>query len=270
MQTRSNMRGFERPTDYVGEPFPGRLNGGPNSPKKKASSFMEAKKTLGLVVSDGTKEDLPKGKVDALPIGMTPLAGPDKEEDTTEYEEEAIIEVEDDSDDSDDDVQRPSPNPMRSTTTRGQSFEETPVKPAGYYDGDYKDRPSTAWEKPDWAKKSSLRSTGEGKSMKEAGNLAKPITSLPHLKPEKNFAKPERAEEQQMRETGKLQVLKTEGNLAKPSTALPQEVAAGMNDYSWEKPDWATNSKLRGTKNAEKLKSGENLSRPIYGIKPIE
>jgi hypothetical protein len=201
---------------------------------------------------------------------MTPLAGPDKEEDNTEYEEEGVVEVDDDSDSSSDDFQKPSANPMRSSITRGESFEETPVQPAGFYDEDNKERPSIAWEKPDWAKKSSLRSTGEGRSMKEAGNLAKPITSLPHLKPEGNFVKPDWAEEQQMRETDNTQVLKKDGNLAKPITTLPQEVAAGINDYSWEKPDWTTNSKLRGTKNAEKLKSGENLSRPINGIKPIE
>jgi hypothetical protein len=78
------------------------------------------------------------------------------------------------------------------------------------------------------------------------------------------------AEEQQMRETDITQALKKDGNLAKPITTLPQEMDAGIKDYSWEKPDWTTNSKLRGTKNAEKLKSGENLSRPINGIKPIE
>jgi hypothetical protein len=142
---------------------------------------------------------------------------------------------------------------LRPNTTRGYSFEETPEKPAGYDDEggeDNNDRPNIAWEKPDWAKKSSLRATGEGENLKKAGNLAKPITSLSHLKAEGW------TEEQQLHETEKAQV--------------PQEAATGEKDYAWEKPDWAKNSKLKGTKNAEKLKSGENLSRPIGGIKPIE
>ena len=37
------------------------------------------------------------------------------------------------------------------------------------------------WEKPSWTKNAGLKSTGKGSDMKAQGNLAKPITALPHM-----------------------------------------------------------------------------------------
>jgi hypothetical protein len=118
--------------------------------------------------------------------------------------------------------------------------------------------PSLAWEKPDWTKNTKLRSTGQS----AAGNLAKPITNLPHQKPEDetNFAKPEWTGEVAPSKIGAK-------SLAKPIT----ELAHGADpSLAFEKPDWTKETKLHNTGKADKLKNGQDISRPIGGIRPVE
>jgi hypothetical protein len=136
------------------------------------------------------------------------------------------------------------------------------------------------WEKPSWAQKGppKLRSTGKGEVLKTSGNLAAPITNLPHLK--EAFAKPEwllDEERQKLRDGFSKQLADKGGRFERPVTSLPTTVTGSTSGSSskeigWAKPDWATakGSQLKGSDQGEKLRSGETISRPIGGIKPIE
>jgi hypothetical protein len=115
---------------------------------------------------------------------MTRLVGPEKEEDNTrgEYEEEEMVEVEDDSDSSSDDEQSPA-QIQRSGNTRGESFEETPVQSLDIMTKIT--RIVQALHGKSLIGPRSLVSGPLERKKHEGGwNLAKPITSQAHLKPE--------------------------------------------------------------------------------------
>jgi len=123
--------------------------------------------------------------------------------------------------------------------------------------------PSLSWEKPAWAQGSTpkLKSTG----MSAAGNLAKPITNLPHQKQEgeTNFKKPEYVDSIPAK-TANV----GDKSLAKPITALAHGADPSLQ---FSKPDWAKDGpKLNNTGKADKLKNGQDISRPIGGIRPVE
>jgi hypothetical protein len=116
-----------------------------------------------------------------------------------------------------------------------------------------------SWQKPDWTKNTKLRPTGNN----AAGNLAKPITNLPHQKDQgPGFSKPEWTDEVVGKDRGL-----GDKSLAKPITDLPH--AADPN-LAFQKPEWTKNAGLQATGKGEKLKSGQDISRPIGGIRPVE
>jgi hypothetical protein len=117
-----------------------------------------------------------------------------------------------------------------------------------------------SWKKPDWATGTKLKSTGKAHLMKTEGNLAAPITNLPHSKPEGNFAKPEW--------TGDVKESQIQGDLAKPITNLPH--SSNGKDLSFEKPAWTKNAGLRGTGAGAALKDGKDIARAIGGIKAVD
>lgn len=117
-----------------------------------------------------------------------------------------------------------------------------------------------SWKKPDWTTNTKLRPTGKS----AAGNLAKPITNLPHQKDEDTpgFSKPEWTEEV----AGKTTEL-GDKSLAKPITALAHGADPNL---AFQKPEWTKDNKLNNTGKGDKLKSGQDISRPIGGIRPVE
>ena len=122
------------------------------------------------------------------------------------------------------------------------------------------EEPSIGWQKPDWTKNTKLRSTGKS----AAGNLAKPITNLPHQKDQgPGFSKPEWTDEV----CGKVSI--GDKSLAKPITDLPHGGCSDPN-LAFEKPEWTKNAGLQSTGKGEKLKEGKDISRPIGGIRPVD
>ena len=117
---------------------------------------------------------------------------------------------------------------------------------------------SISWQKPDWTTNTKLRSTGKS----AAGNLAKPITNLPHQKVGPGFSKPEWTDEVVGKDRGL-----GDKSLAKPITDLPHSADPNL---AFEKPEWTKNAGLQATGKGEKLKSGEDISRPIGGIRNVE
>jgi len=120
--------------------------------------------------------------------------------------------------------------------------------------------PELSWQKPDWTTNTKLKSTGKS----VAGNLAKPITNLPHQKDQDSpgFTKPEW--------TG--DVANKESRIGDKSLAKPiTELAHGADpSLAFEKPAWTKETKLNNTGKADKLKSGQDISRPIGGIRPVQ
>jgi hypothetical protein len=162
------------------------------------------------------------------------------------------------------------------------------------------------WEKPDWAKKGpKLRTTNQGAALKSFGNLAAPITSLPHQTSDGPFTKPawlNDEERQSIRQGFANHIVKNDGRLERPVTTLPDLVASSSSSLlssssssllsssssslprtasttddaggiGWQKPDWAKKggaAALKGTAKGDALRSGGTISRPIGGIKPLE
>jgi hypothetical protein len=117
------------------------------------------------------------------------------------------------------------------------------------------------WQKPDWTKNSNLRSTGKS----AAGNLAKPITNLPHQKDHgPGFSKPEWTDEVCGKDRGIGEM-----SLAKPITDLPHGADSDPS-LAFEKPDWTKNAGLQSTGKLDKLKEGKDITRPIGGIRPVD
>lgn len=120
-----------------------------------------------------------------------------------------------------------------------------------------------SWKKPDWATTGpKLRSTGKGEDVKSGGNLAKPITNLPHQKDvDLDFKKPEWTGEASAKEGQRIH-----GDLAKPITSAPHT----EGNLQWQKPDWTKNAPIKSSDKGAAMKEGKEISRPIGGIKPVE
>ena len=129
----------------------------------------------------------------------------------------------------------------------------------------YDDGKDLSWQKPAWATGGTkLRSTGKADVLKTGGNLAAPITDLPHQKKEDlTFQKPEWTGEVE----GKVGQ-RVHGDLAKPITSLPH--AGADKNLAFEKPDWTKKPVLHTSAKGEAMKAGASISRPIGGIKPVE
>jgi hypothetical protein len=150
-----------------------------------------------------------------------------------------------------------------------------------------------AWKKPEWTQNTKLRSTGKS----AAGNLAKPITNLPHLKDQgPGFSKPEWTDTVAPAKIGDANLakpittlphIKDDGpfakpewtetvappkigdtDLAKPITKLPHSPTKDPS-LEFKKPEWTVNKSLRSTGKGDKLQQGK-LERPIGGIRPVE
>jgi len=121
-----------------------------------------------------------------------------------------------------------------------------------------------SWKKPDWTKNTKLRSTGKGDLLKEGGNLAAPITDLPHQKTDSSltFSKPEWTGEAAAKEGTRVQ-----GDLARPITSAPH---VGDKDLAFKKPEWTQKAPIKQTNKGAALKEGKEIARPIGGIKPVE
>lgn len=70
--------------------------------------------------------------------------------------------------------------------------------------------------------------------------------------------------------TGEAQNLpKPQGNLEKPITSAPHTGGSG-SDLHFKKPEWTKESGLQNTSKGSALKSGQEIARPIGGIKPVD
>jgi hypothetical protein len=128
----------------------------------------------------------------------------------------------------------------------------------------YAEEQDLSWKKPDWATNGpKLKSTGKGDEVKSGGNLAAPITNLPHQKEDGPFQKPEWTGDVANKEST------IDGDLAKPITNLPHADVKGAN-LAFEKPDWTKQPVLKSSNKGEALKSGAEIARPIGGIKPVD
>lgn len=193
---------------------------------------------------------------------------------------------------------------IRPISTRGSSFLEDPqeTKPViekhtqrmeSFEEGPEEDQtpPSSptaddriAWRKPSWTTNRKLRSTGKS----AAENLAKPITSLPHMK------RPQVDDEEEDNKPAAIHSPKTpkkhvappapSPKAVKPYASLPQTptksskpTAVPLDNESdeppkieWEKPEWAKKKVLKATKKGQQLQQGQEIARPIRGIKPVD
>jgi len=125
-------------------------------------------------------------------------------------------------------IEKSNDHSLRPTTARGHSFEDKPPprkwKPTPapapvqdeQEDADEDGRPNIAWKKPDWVKTPLLRQTSKAQIIKQGGNLAKPITNLPHMNPDGPFEKPDWTEEQRLRETAKGEQVKQGSSISRP------------------------------------------------------
>lgn len=180
-------------------------------------------------------------------------------------------------------------NSVRPVALRGMSYataEETsspppPVQEPSSQNDVPTDADSTiAWTKPDWTKNTKLRPTG--KSTKE--NLAKPITILPHLKHGESSGSelktPAAASKPKVKQAPKTpnppsnSAPVTETACPKSAPSRPNApVSMGNEDVpkiEWTKPDWTRKKVLRDTSKGQKILSGQEISRPIGGIRPVK
>eukprot|EP00977_Amphora_coffeiformis_P012150 scaffold2992_cov214-Amphora_coffeaeformis.AAC.32 len=165
-----------------------------------------------------------------------------------------------------------------------------------------KKKESIAWEKPEWAKKTKLRTTAAGEAVKKGVDLQGPITmatqmkhtgdspkQIPKLVPlagpakkEIGWEKPEWAKKTKLKSSSTGEAIKKGADLQAPITQAPQlkkraetveepkpklrhkEVPVGQKkEIGWEKPEWAQKPKLRSTAAGEKVKKGGDLQGPI-------
>lgn len=147
--------------------------------------------------------------------------------------------------------------------------------------------PSIAWQKPDWTKNTKLRPTG--KSAKD--NLAKPITILPHLQrrtesesttadavtaPSTPVSSKQKVKIPPKTPTPSSKTITTSRAPQCPKSAPSQpKVLVSMDQddlpkIEWTKPDWTRKKILRDTSKGQKLMSGQEISRPIGGIRPVQ
>eukprot|EP00523_Entomoneis_sp_CCMP467_P012759 CAMPEP_0168799286 /NCGR_PEP_ID=MMETSP0725-20121227/18348_1 /TAXON_ID=265536 /ORGANISM="Amphiprora sp., Strain CCMP467" /LENGTH=130 /DNA_ID=CAMNT_0008850739 /DNA_START=32 /DNA_END=424 /DNA_ORIENTATION=- len=126
------------------------------------------------------------------------------------------------------------------------------------------DNSDITWEKPAWAKGGvALKKTAGGENGGEklksgSTNLAADITSAPHKKPH-NFQTPGWTEEAG---SGEKPL-----DLAKPITNIRE---TGDKNLAFEKPEWTKTKVLKESDKGGALKSGQEIARPIGGIKPVD
>ena len=120
--------------------------------------------------------------------------------------------------------------------------EEEPKPKLKHREAEKATKKNIEWEKPDWAKKTKLKTTAAGEAVKKGVDLQAPITQAPHIKKD---SKPE-----EQAPTRKLKA-------AKEAEAVPKK------NIEWEKPDWAKKNKLRTTAAGEAVKNGVDLQGPI-------
>ena len=104
---------------------------------------------------------------------------------------------------------------------------------------------SVEWEKPEWAKKTTLRATGKADQLKKEGNLQKPITHP----------------------LGKGDGI---NKYVRPESILSRSSPQEEKSIAWEKPVWAKTSVLKSTQKGSTLKSGGEIARPITRSRPSE
>lgn len=81
-----------------------------------------------------------------------------------------------------------------------------------------------SWKKPDWTTNVKLRSTGKADIVKQGGTLAAPITELPHVKKEDlDFKKPEWTEEVSAKEGTRIQGDLAKPITSLPHTGVPDK-----------------------------------------------
>jgi hypothetical protein len=195
----------------------------------------------------------------------------------------------------------PPVNPARPMATRGMSYLDEPTivetvtqtpcvavadqqKAVHTASANLEADASLAWQKPDWTKNTKLRPTG--KSTKET--LSLPITTLPQLT--KNAAEGgSTASVVSAPVTPKA--LKQKIKAAAPTTPPSKRASAppvcpksapsrphapvsmtsdDLPKIEWTKPDWTRKKVLRETSKGQKLMSGQEISRPIGGIRPVQ
>lgn len=176
-------------------------------------------------------------------------------------------------------------NSVRPMAVRGMSYAvdgtDAPVAETAKTENNVSDDAHTtiAWTKPDWTKNTKLRPTG--KSAKE--NLAKPITSLPHLKKsDTDFAPttPAATPKSKVKQVPKTPTPSGSDAMAAKAicpksapTRANAAVSMGNEDLpqiEWTKPEWTRKKVLRDTSKGQKILSGQEISRPIGGIRPVE
>jgi hypothetical protein len=241
-------------------------------------------------------------KVAPEPIAAEPsvVPSPTKVEPRIETNEES------DAEEQEDEVQEmtgsmpgPAVSSVRPMATRGMSYLDEGISaplstPTPSFTDEHKTAQSAnqeadgsiAWQKPDWTKNSKLRPTG--KSTKE--NLAKPITELPHLKhfdeggstagtvsdPSTPQASKQKVKPVPKTPTPSSNTTSTQARQECPKSAPSRPnapVLMGNDDLpkiEWTKPDWTRKKILRDTSKGQKLMSGQEISRPIGGIRPVQ
>mmetsp|Transcript_6748 Transcript_6748/g.8738 ORF Transcript_6748/g.8738 Transcript_6748/m.8738 type:complete len:125 (-) Transcript_6748:186-560(-) len=122
------------------------------------------------------------------------------------------------------------------------------------------DQNEIGWEKPAWAKSAGLKKTSRGDAVKGGGNLASPITDLPHQSKDGNFAKPGW--------TGSAaEKPKPQTDLAMPITTIRD---SGDEKLAFVKPEWTKTAGLKESEKGSSIKSGGEIARPIGGIKRVD
>ena len=95
-----------------------------------------------------------------------------------------------------------------------------------------------SWEKPEWAKKSSLKESTRGSIVKQGVSLSAPVT---HINKDKDVI----VEKKKLR----------------------QRRATHAGNTDWEKPDWAKSSCLKSSDVGTSARQGKSLALPVTNIK---
>lgn len=134
-------------------------------------------------------------------------------------------------------------------------------KANGTSDYNWEDHPKDySWEKPEWAKKSALKKTGRGASIKQGTSLAAPVTHI-------NANKDESRDTNPLANTSRLRH-STRGSIAKQGVSLSAPVTHinANKDESRDTNPLANTSRLRRSTRGSIAKQGVSLSAPVTHI----
>lgn len=109
---------------------------------------------------------------------------------------------------------------------------------------------NTEWEKPDWAKSNSLKTSDVGTSARQGKSLALPVTNIKEVVTEKDnlaWEKPDWAKSKVLKSSDVGTSARQGKSLALPVTNI-KEVVSEKDHLAWEKPDWAQGKKLKPSK----------------------